>query len=55
MRLQIQVNLSSLKSIFFSLNLVQSLTLSVVRPVHYALFLQMMSSEGTDLFLKFSF
>lgn len=55
MELQIRMNFSRLKSTFFSLNPVQGLTLSVVRSVHYALFLQTMSSEGTDLFLKFSF
>lgn len=55
MGLQIQVNFSRLKSSLFSLNPVRGLTLSVVRSVHYALFLQTMSSEGTDLFLKFSF
>lgn len=55
MGLQIQVNFSRLKSAFFSLNPVKGLTLSMVRSVHYALFLQTESSEGTDLFLKFSF
>lgn len=52
MGLKIQANFSGLKSILFSLNPVQGLPLSVVRSFHYALFLQTMSSEGTDLFSK---
>lgn len=55
MGLQTQVIFSRLKSTFSSLNSAEILTLSVVRLVHYVLFLQIMSSKGTVLFSKFSF
>lgn len=55
MGFQTPANFSRLKSTLFSLNSTEVLTLSMVSSVHCILFLQIMSSKGTDLILKFSF